>query len=398
MKRKIASFLFFINLTALSAGFSEVYGVFEKSSFNVFRSYDGDMFNVKYWQNQFDGNACIKTGFYDDAVNVAGTAKYFGAYWGLGYDAKIMGHGSWPDEVTDMDVYLMSGIPALNLGIKLSYYDKNVYKGIGVAAPKIEIGKSFDSFPLNLEFDCEGKFRYWHGMRVDVAQIPFTFKADFSKDGMRGFGVSYTVMPSIEGPKGINDVSGLHPLNGFSVWAGWFWNIHGNLKFGLRPNFMLNYNCINTTNYEINERLSYLHEKGSGSLVENLNWISENGNLEWRVCLPVSFVFNLTEKVDFVGGFRCGFYWANFSHLNEESEGGCNLDGLVNETGIGMGFKVEMNEHSTFQIGTAFVRQISVDADGNETGKKSDYTKNYPDLSLYNLAKSPITMFVTLKF
>lgn len=159
--------------------FSHASGTVEECSFGVFRSQYGDMFDVRYWQNQLDDNYYFHTGLYDDAINFAWAANFLGIYWGAGYNAKIMNHKAWPHNLTDMDVCIMAGIPSLGLGVRASYYDKNVYKGLGTAAPKVEIGKTFESVPIKLGFEAEGKFRYWKSLCLDVAQIPFIFKAGF---------------------------------------------------------------------------------------------------------------------------------------------------------------------------------------------------------------------------
>lgn len=398
MKLKIAILILFMNIIAILNVAPETKGVVEDVSFDVFRSQYGDMFNVSYWQNQNDGKYYFHNGLYDDFINFAWAANLFGAYWGVGYDARIMDHGSWPNQLTDMDVCVMLGIPKLNLGIKISYFDKNVYKGIGTAAPKIEIAKSYDVIPLAVGFECEGKFRYWKGMKLDVVQVPFIFRIDFSRDGMRGAGFSGVLMPTFEAPHGVNDVSETDPMYGFTAWAGWCWKILENVHFGVHPNFMMNVNCINTTEYDVNTRLLFFYEKGLRQKIENLNWIPENGNVEWRVSVPVSVIYDIKKNLSFIAGFKCGFYWANFDHLSEEHEGGCNLKGIVNETGFALGLKVEMNEHMLFQIGSSYIRQVSLETDDNETGEKTDYKVNKEKISFYNLFKSPLTASLTLKF
>ena len=217
----VFSFLFVFLGTEV---FSQASGTVEECSFCVFRSQYGDMFDVRYWQNQLDDNYYFHTGLYDDAINFAWAVNFLGIYWGAGYNAKVMNHKAWPHNLTDMDVCIMAGIPSLGLGVRASYYDKNVYKGLGTAAPKVEIGKTFESVPIKLGFEAEGKFRYWKSLHLDVAQIPFIFKFDFSPDGMRGAGGTYTVMPTLKYPSAVNEVSGLAPMQGFSVLAGWKWN------------------------------------------------------------------------------------------------------------------------------------------------------------------------------
>ena len=397
MKFKVAVFSFFAGIIAISNIAPETKGVVEAASFDVFRSQYGDMFNVLYWQNQNDGKYYFHNGLYDDSINYAWAANLLGAYWGVGYDAKIMDHGAWPNQLTDMDVCVMVGIPEANLGIKISYFDKNVYKGIGTAAPKIEIAKSYDEIPLVIGVECEGKFRYWKGMRLDVVQIPFSLKIDFSKDGMCGAGFSAVLMPTLKAPRGVNDVSGVDPMYGFSAWAGWRWKIMENAQFGVHPNFMMNVNCINTTEYGVNTRLMFFYEKGLHEKIENLNWIPENGNVEWRVSVPVSVIYEIKKNLSFVAGFKCGFYWANFDHLSDEHEGGCNLNGIVNETGFALGLKIKMNENVLFQIGSSYVRQVSLKSDENETGEKTDYKVRKNSVSLYNLFKEPLSAFLTLR-
>lgn len=390
--------LIFVLFIAIFNAYSEAVGTLEDCSFNVFRSQYGDMFNVGYWKNQNTDKYYFHTGLYDDSINFAWAGNFWGAYWGVGYNAAIMDFGSWPDELTDMEVCAMAGIPALNLGIRVSYFDKNVYEGMGTAAPKLEIAKSYDEIPLVIGFECEGKFRYWKGMSLDVVQVPFTFKADFSYDGMRGGGISAMLMPTFEAPSGVNDVSGVDPMYGFTAWAGWYWKILGKLKFGFHPNFKANFNCINTTEYNVNTRLLYYYDKGIRDKIDNLNWIPENGNIEWRVSIPVSVVYAFSERLEFIAGFKCGFYWANFEHLSEEHDGGCNINGVVNETGVAFGAKLEMTKHAVFSIGTAFVRQLSLNKDDNESGEKNGYAVNSPKTSFSNIFKEPLTASLTIKF
>lgn len=398
MKLKAAAVGLFLAFFSISGIFAETSGVVEESSFNVFRSQYGDMFNVGYWQRQNTDKYYFHTGLYNDFINFAWAANYFGAYWGVGYNARIIDHGYWPQNLTDMVVCGMVGIPSLNLGIRASYFDKNIYRGVGTAAPKFEIAKSFDSIPLVLGLENEWKLRYWTGFKMDVIQIPVTLKADYSEDGMRGVGLSYTIMPTVKASHGMNSTSGIAPMHGISLWAGWFWRILDNVRFGARPNFSININCINTTDHEINKRLTQIYNAGEGYMVENLNWIPENGNVEWHLNVPVSIIYNVTEKIELIAGFKFGFYYANFDHLDEKHVGGSNLAGTVNETGFGLGAKIEMNKNAVFQIGVAFVRQMSVDADGNKTGDKKDYPVNKPNLSLSNMFKEPLTASLTLKF
>ena len=378
--------------------FSHASGTVEECSFGVFRSQYGDMFDVRYWQNQLDDNYYFHTGLYDDAINFAWAANFLGIYWGAGYNAKIMNHKAWPHNLTDMDVCIMAGIPSLGLGVRASYYDQNVYKGLGTAAPKVEIGKTFESVPIKLGFEAEGKFRYWKSLCLDVAQIPFILKLDFSPDGMRGVGGTYTVMPTLKYPSAVNEVSGLAPMQGFSFWAGWKWNILDNLKFGLRPSFMMNFNCVNTADNSVNKRISEREEDGVGRVVENTSWIPENGNTEWRVSVPFSALYDVTENVQFIVGFKCGFYWANFDHMSEMHSGGRNLHGTVNETGFALGVKAEMNENAVFQIGASYTRQLSLNPEGNTTGSPKDYETDAPNVSLSNLFDQPVTASLTLRF
>lgn len=398
MKSKVAIFFAITIFLSTFNLFSETSGAVEASSFGVFRSQYGDAFNASYWQKQNTDKYYFQSGLYNDFINFAWFANYFGAYWGAGYNARIINHGFWPQNRTDMLVNAIVGIPSLNLGIHASYFDKNIYRGVGTAAPKLEIGKTFDSMPLVLELDAEWKMRYWTGFKMDVLQMPITLKADYSEDGMKGFGASYTIMPTIKASHGKNSTSGIAPMHGISLWAGWFWQILDNFKFGGRPNFTMNINCINTTNWEINKRLKQLYDANEGYMVENLNWIPENGNVEFRLNVPIAFIYDITEKIEFIAGLKFGFYYANFDHLDEKSEGGSNLAGTVNETGIGFATKIEINKHATFQIGTSFVRQLSVVSDENKTGDKNDYPVESPSLSLDNLFKEPLTASLTLKF
>ena len=385
--------------------FPQAVGAVEACTFAVFRSQYGDMFDVRYWQNQLDGDRYLHTGVYDDSSNFAAAANFAGMYFGVGYNARIMNHKRWPHNLTDMDVCAFAGIPSRGLGIRVSYFDKNVYDGIGTAAPKIEIGKNFAEFPLSLAFEAEGEFHYWKGLCLDVVRLPFAFKADFSSDGMRGFGGSYSVAPIFEAKGGVNDVSSVSPEQSFSFWAGWFWNIEENLRFGFRPSFSISFNCVNTTDYSVNTRLSEIYAvaitDNNDSLkknIENLNWIPENGNTQWRVSIPFSIVYDVSEKVQLVAGFKWGFYWANFDHMSSKHTGGCNLMGTVNETGFALGLKAELGKRAVFQIGTAFVRQLSLNPDGNTSGKVADYEVESPSFSLSSLFDSPLAASLTLRF
>ena len=144
--------------------------------------------------------------------------------------------------------------------------------------------------------------------------------------------------------------------------------------------------------------MSELDQDGVGSLVENLNWIPENGNTEWRVSVPFSAVYGVTEKVQIVVGFKCGFYWANFDHMSEKHTGGRNLHGTVNETGFALGLKAEMNKNAVFQIGSSYIRQLSLNPEGNTTGSPKDYETDAPNISVSNLFDQPVTASLTLRF
>lgn len=398
MKTRIVISLFIINLLVAFSLFSEDLDVVETCSFGVFRSQYGNIFDTAYWQNGLECNYYFHTGICNDFMNYALAVKFLGCYFSGNYNGKLMGNGSWPNERTDMNMCLMAGIPKAGIGVKVSYLDKNVYKGIGTAAPKIEIGKTFRTVPLALGFSCEGQFHYWTGLKLDVVQVPFSFKIDFSRDGLRGAGVSYTVMPTIKSSHAVNDVSELKPMQGFSAWAGWCWNIGGSICFGLHPSFMMNFNTVNTTNYKVNERLLSLYGDGAGYLVENTNWIPENGNLEWRATMPFAFIYKITDKLEFISGFMSSFYWANFEHLSKDSNGGCNLDGLSNESGFGIGIRIDMNKNALFQIGMSAIRQVSIETGSNKSGKKSDYALSSSSLSADSLFRSPLSASLTLKF
>lgn len=385
--------------------FPQAAGAVDSCSFSVFRSQYGDMFDARYWQNQLEDGCFFNTGIYDDASDFALAANFAGMYFGVGYNARIMNHKRWPHNLTDMDVRAFAGIPSLGLGIRVSYFDKNVYDGIGTAAPKIEIGKNFARFPLSLAFEASGEFHYWKGLCLDVVRLPLFFKADFSSDGMRGFGGAYGVSPVFEAKGGVNNVSSVAPQHDISFWAGWFWEIQENLRLGFRPNFSISFNCVNTADYSVNTRLSEIYVVAENDKneslkrnIENLNWIPENGNTQWRVSIPFSVVYDVSEKVQLVAGFKWGFYWANFDHMSSRHTGGCNLMGTVNETGFALGMKAELGKRAVFQIGTAFVRQLSLNPDGNTSGKVADYEVESPSISLSNLFDSPLAASLTIRF
>lgn len=400
MKVKFVPFFLFLGF-ALPSVFSESFssGAFEKSFFDVLGTGYTNVLDVNYYETSDEGKYSFLTGVHDDAVDFAWTAEKYGAHFALGYTSKIMNQKFWPHNMTDLDVALLAGIPSIGLCVKASYYDSCIYDGMGEASPKLDIGLNLLNSPVKLYASIESKFKYWKAWKEDVVQLPVVFGVDFSNDGFRGAGVSFLVMPTIAMAQGINDVSGLHPMNGVSAWAGWAWDIDGKVKFGFRPSFWMRYNCINTTDFTVNKRLSYLDSvEGFTGLIENQNWIPENKNREWRISIPFMVVLKVNENIDFFTAIKCGFYWANFDHLSSKHIGGQNVKGTVNETGFALGCRISMSKKTTFQIGTAVVRQLYLDLDGNKNSDVEDASVTGDSISLESLFNAPLSASISIKF
>ncbi len=400
----------------LHYGHSQHSGI-NTGSFGVFRSDYDDYTSVFYYEAAFtehlkDRNftaPVLKSGVDENYWNAGASMQYGSIYGAFTYYNAIANFQKWPANMTDLG---LSGTFAFGkmFSAQARYYDFCLSGGEGMAMPGLTLAAKFGSgdYKARIALGCD--LCMWHlgpwGNDKFFPRIQANF--DFSRDSMRGFGLSYLLVPPIDGPGSMVDIDDVATSHTVSFWAGAAKDF-GRYTVGVRPYGHINFNAVNPTDIrywelldddgamglekKLNEWKGLPHQKGE------YNPYAGKGNMDFLVRLPVALSCRVGDYVTVTGGVMFGLYHANFDHYRYLGLGGDNGEGWVPEIGAGIALGFEMGGAS-LQIGSSFIRAPSIDRDKyNETDHYNQFWRHSyyaEDLSLKNIASSPLS--ISLKF
>ncbi len=387
-------------------------------SFGVFHTDYDDYSSPFYYEAAFtehlkDRNytaPVLKTGVDENYWNAGASMQYGNLFASLVYYNAIANFQNWPSNMTDLG---LAGTFAYGtkFSAQIRYYDFCVSGGIGMAMPGLTLAANLGSGDYKARLSLGGDLCMWHlgpwGNDKFFPRLQAAF--DFSKDSMRGFGLSYMAVPPINGTKSKVDKDDIAMSHTISFWAGAAKDL-GRYTVGVRPYGHINLNAVNPTAVRYWELLYddgalgtddkdtyfYLpHRKGE------YNPYAERGNMDFLVRLPVALSCRLGQYVTVTGGTLFGLYYANFDHYGYTGLGGDNGKGWVPEVGVSLGLGFEMGGAS-LQVGTSFIRAPSIDR--GKYNEKDHYNQFWrhsyyaEDLSLSSLASAPFSISLKFRF
>lgn len=390
------------------------------ASFGVFHTDYDDYTSPFYYEAAFtehlkDRNftaPVLKAGVDENYWNAGVSMQYGSVYGAITYYNAIANFQNWPANMTDLG---LAGTFAFgsHFSAQARYYDFCISGGIGMAMPGLTLAAKFGNgdYKVRLAAGCD--ICLWHlGPWGNDKYFPrLQGSIDYSRDSMRGFGVSYLGVPAFDGPGStvsIDDVAMSHTI---SFWGGVAKDL-GRYTVGLRPNGFVSLNAVNPTAVRYWE---LLEEDGAMGIKKKLtewwhlphrlgeyNPYADDGNLEALIRLPVALSCRISEYVTVTGGVQFGLYYANFDHYGYTGLGGDNGKGWVPEVGASLGLSFEMGGAS-LSVGSSFIRAPSLDRD--KYGNTEKYSNQFwrhsyyaEDLSLGSLVSSPLTVSLRFRF
>ncbi len=388
-------------------------------SFGVFHTDYDDYTSPFYYEAAFTENLkdrnftapIFKAGVDENYWNAGISMQYGKVYGALNYYNAIANFQNWPSNMTDLG---LSGTFAFGntFSAQARYYDFCISGGIGMAMPGLTLAAKFGSGDYKIRLALGGDLCNWHlgPWGTDKLFPRLQASIDFSRDSMRGFGVSYMGVPAFDGTGStvsIDDVAMSHTV---SFWAGAVKDF-GRYSVGLRPNGHVSLNAVNPTAVRYWELLD---DDGAMGLEKKLtewwylphrlgeyNPYADDGNLEALVRLPVALSCHISQYVSVTGGVLFGLYYANFDHYGFTGLGGDNGKGWVPEVGASLGLNFEMGGAS-LSIGSSFIRAPSIDR--SKYNEKDHYNQFWrhsyyaEDLSLGGIVSAPLTVSLRFRF
>jgi hypothetical protein len=352
----------------------------------------------------------LKAGVDENYWNAGASMQYGSVYGSLVYYNAIANFQDWPANMTDLG---LAGTFAFGktFSAQARYYDFCISGGEGMAMPGLTLAAQFGKGDYKARIALGGDLCLWHLAPWETDKIFPRIQAnfDFSRDSMRGFGLSYRLVIPLDGPESRVDLDDVAASHTISFWGGVAKDF-GRYTVGIRPSGHINLNAVNPSDIRYWELTDDDGAIGKADLFKydssryrlgEYNPYAKAGNMDFLVRLPVALACRVSQYVTVTGGALFGLYYANFDHYGFTGLGGDNGKGWVPEVGISLGLGFEMGGAS-LQVGSSFIRAPSIDRSkyNERDSEKQFWRHSYyaEDLSLANIASAPLTISLRFSF
>ncbi len=355
----------------------------------------------------------LKAGVDENYWNAGASMQYGNIYGSLIYYNAIANFQDWPANMTDLGLAATFAF-GKTFSAQARYYDFCISGGEGMAMPGLTLAANLGQGDYKIRPHLGGDLCMWHlgPWGNDKFFVRAQGGLDFSRDSMRGFGVSYLAVIPIDGTESKVDIDDVAVSHTVSFWAGAAKDF-GRYTVGVRPYGSMTLNSVNPTDVRYWE---LLEDDGAISKSQldaykdqpyrkgEYNPYAKSGNMDFLVRLPVALSCRVGQYVTVTGGALFGLYYANFNHYGYTGLGGDNGKGWVPEVGAGLGLGFEMGGAS-LQVGTAFIRSPSFDNRKYGKDKYNEDSKQFwrhsyeaEDLSLGNMFSAPLSLSLRFTF
>ena len=387
------------------------------SSFGVLRS-DYDYYtSFLYYEAAFTENLkdrnftapVLKSGVDENYWNAGASMQYGNIYGSLVYYNAIANFQNWPANMTDLGLAATFAF-GKTFSAQARYYDFCISGGEGMAMPGLTLAGNLGlgQGEYKIRPYLGGDLCMWHlgPWGNDKFFIRAEGGLDFSRDSMRGGGISYMAVIPIDGTESKVDIDDVALSHTVSFWLGAAKDF-GRHTVGVRPYGYISLNAVNPTDVRYWELLDddgaisreqMKDYKDHQYIKGEYNPYAESGNMDFLVRLPVALSCRVGQYVTVTGGAMFGLYYANFNHYGFTGLGGDNGKGWVPEVGAALGLGFEMGGAS-LQLGTSFIRSPSFDSKYNKASKQFwRHSYKAEDLSLSSIFSSPLSLSLRFTF
>lgn len=386
------------------------------ASFGALRSDYDDYTSPLYYSAAFtehlkDRNftaPVLRAGVDENYWNAGASMQYGNLFGSLVYYNAIANFQDWPANMTDLGLAATFAF-GKSFSAQARYYDFCISGGEGMAMPGLTLAANLGQGGYKVRPHLGGDLCMWHlgPWGNDKFFIRAQGGVDFSRDSMRGFGLSYMAVIPVDGTESKVDIDDVAVSHTVSFWAGAAKDF-GRYTVGVRPYGHINLNAVNPVDVRYWELLEDDGAISRSQLAEyrnqpyrkgQYNPYAESGNMDFLVRLPVALSCRVGQYVTVTGGALFGLYYANFDHYGYTGLGGNNGRGWVPEVGAGLGLGFEMGGAS-LQVGTAFIRSPSFDGDKYSKSSKQFWRHSYKaeDLSLGSMFSAPLSLSLRFSF